>query len=195
MIVILGLVILVAAVIAGVAGVLANGGHAHAVTHFAVFGYHVTGSTGTLFLYGIVIGVLGMLGLSLLLAGARRTSRRGREARRGLAQSRRETAAVSQDRDDLRDQRDTANAYTVHDERRNFTASTPGDDGTVRNGIGPGLRGPSLSARLFGRRPASPQAAPPPAPLASQAPVPAVQPEPPADQAAAVPVGPSAPAE
>ena len=56
MIVILGLVILVAAVIAGVAGVLANGGHAHAVTHFAVFGYHVTGSTGTLFLYGIVVG-------------------------------------------------------------------------------------------------------------------------------------------
>ena len=42
MIVILGLVILVAASIAGVAGVLANGGHAHAVTHFAVFGYHVT---------------------------------------------------------------------------------------------------------------------------------------------------------
>jgi hypothetical protein len=46
MIVILGLVILVAALIAGVAGVLAKGGHAHAVTHFAVFGYHVTGSTG-----------------------------------------------------------------------------------------------------------------------------------------------------
>ena len=59
MIVILGLVILVAAVIVGVAGVLANGGHAHAVTHFAVFGYHVTGSTGTLFLYGIVVGALG----------------------------------------------------------------------------------------------------------------------------------------
>jgi flagellar motor component MotA len=35
-IVILGLVILIAAL---VAGVLANGGHAHAVTHFAVFGY------------------------------------------------------------------------------------------------------------------------------------------------------------
>ena len=105
MIVILGLVILVAAVIAGVAGVLANGGHAHAVTHFAMFGYHVTGSTGTLFLYGIVIGVLGMLGLSLLLAGARRTSRRGRAARQSLRQSRRETAAVSADRDDLRGQR------------------------------------------------------------------------------------------
>ena len=183
MIVILGLVILVAAVIAGVAGVLANGGHAHAVTHFAVFGYHVTGSTGTLFLYGIVIGVLGMLGLSLLLAGARRTSRRGRDARRGLAQSRRETAAVSQDRDDLRGQRDTARAYT---------ASTLGNgDGTARNGSDPGLRGPSLSERLFGRRPASPQ---PEAP-ASQNPVSATQPEPSAAQAAAVSAGPSAPAE
>ena len=140
MIIILGLVILVAAVIAGVAGVLANGGHVHAVTHFAVFGYHVTGSTGTLFLYGIVTGALALAGLSLLLAGARRTSRRGRDARRGLAQSRRETAAVSQDRDDLRDQRDTARGYTVHDEQRNFTASTLGDDRTAQNGSDPGLR-------------------------------------------------------
>jgi hypothetical protein len=187
MIVVLGLVILVAAVIAGVAGVLANGGHAHAVTHFAVFGYHVTGSTGTLFLYGIVVGALALAGLSVLLAGARRTSRRGRDARRGLAQSRRETAAVSADRDDLRGQRDTARAYT---------ASTLGNgDGTPRNGSDPGLRGPSLSERLFGRRPASPQAAPQPAPPASQNPVSATPPEPPAAQAAAVPADPSAPAE
>jgi hypothetical protein len=191
MIVILGLVILVAALIAGVAGVLANGGHAHAVTHFAVFGYHVTGSTGTLFLYGIVVGALALAGLSLLLAGARRTSRRGRDARHGLAQSRRETAAVSQDRDDLIGQRDTA---------RTYTASTLGNgDGTARNGSAPGLRGPSLFERLFARRPAPPQAAPQPAPLASQAPVPvpvpAARPEPPAGQAAAVPAGPSAPAE
>jgi hypothetical protein len=50
MVIILGLVILVAAGIVGVTGVLANAGHAHAVTHFAVFGYHVTGSTGTSFL-------------------------------------------------------------------------------------------------------------------------------------------------
>ena len=186
MIVILGLVILVAAVIVGVAGVLANGGHAHAVTHFAVFGYHVTGSTGTLFLYGIVVGALALAGLSVLLAGARRTSRRGRDARRGLAQSRRETAAVSADRDDLRGQRDTARAYT---------ASTLGDDGTARNGSDPGLRGPSLFERLFARRPAHPQAAPQPAPLASQAPapVPAAQPEPPAGQAAGVPASPAQP--
>jgi hypothetical protein len=114
MIIIIGLVILIAAVAAGVAGVLSNSGSGHPLTHpFAVFGYHVTGSTGTLFLYGIVVGALGLLGLSLLLAGARRTSRRGREARRGLTQSRRETAAVSHDRDDLLDQRETARAYTA----------------------------------------------------------------------------------
>ena len=184
MIVILGLVILVAAVIAGVAGVLANGGHAHAVTHFAVFGYHVTGSTGTLFLYGIVVGALGMAGLSLLLAGARRTSRRGRDARRGLAQSRRETAAVSADRDDLLGQRDTARAYT---------ASTLGDDGTARNGSDPGLRRPSLSERLFARLPVTRR------PPRSQRRWPARPPRrtagAPAGQAAAVPAGASAPAQ
>ena len=66
MIIIIGLIILVAAVIAGVAGVLSNSGSGHALTHnFAVFGYHVTGSTGTLFLYGIVVGALAVLGLSL----------------------------------------------------------------------------------------------------------------------------------
>ncbi len=113
MIIIIGLVILVAAVIAGVAGVLTNSGSSHALTHFAVFGYHVTGSTGTLFLYGIVVGAIGVLGLSLLLGGARRTSRRGHAARRGLKQSRQETAAASQARDDLLDERESARAYNA----------------------------------------------------------------------------------
>ena len=122
MIVIVGLVILIAAVIVAGAGVLANSGSGHALPHdFVVLGYHVTGSTGTLFLYGIVVGAAALLGLSLLLAGARRTARRGREARRGLRQSRRETAAVSQDRDDLIGQRVTASPRT---------ASTPGSGTT-----------------------------------------------------------------
>ena len=111
MIVIIGLIILVAAVVVGVAGVLSNGGSGHALTHgFAVFGYHVTGSTGALFLYGIVVGAVAILGFSLLLAGARRTSRRGDTARRGLKRSRSETAAVSKERDDLIDQREAARA-------------------------------------------------------------------------------------
>jgi hypothetical protein len=149
MIVIVGLIILVAAVIAGVAGVLSNSGSGHALTHhFAVFGYHVTGSTGTLFLNGIVVGALGVLGLSLLLAGARRTSRRGREARRGLSRSRRETATVSQDRDDLLNQRETARA----------ASNDPAD------GRDPGLAAvPGRRSRwhLSGSRSDSPQAAAP----------------------------------
>jgi hypothetical protein len=110
MIIVLGLIILVAALVVGVAGVLGNGGTAHAVAHFSVLGYHLTGSAGTLFLAGIVVGAAGLLGLSLVLAGARHTSRRGSAARRGLRQSRRETAAASQERDDLIEQRDTARA-------------------------------------------------------------------------------------
>jgi len=144
--IIAGLVVLIAAVVIGVAGVLGNHGIGHALAHpFAVFGYHVSGSDGRLFLYGIVVGAVGVAGLSLLLAAARRTSRRGSAARRSLRQSRQETVAVSRDRDDLIDQRETARAYA---------ASVPGD-GAPRSDSGPG---PDDSRQgglhLFGRRPA-----------------------------------------
>jgi hypothetical protein len=135
-IVIVGLVILIAAVIVAVAGVLANSGSGHALPHdFAVLGYHVTGSTGTLFLYGIVVGAAALLGLVLLLAGARRTSRRGRDARRGLRQSRRETAAVSQDRD-------TARASTASAPG----SGTAGSDAARQPGRADGQPGPGGSA-------------------------------------------------
>ena len=100
MIVIIGLVVLLVAVVVGFTGVLANTGPAHPLTeNFSVFGYHVTGSTGTLFLFGIVIGAVAMLGLSVLLAGARRTAGRGRDARHELENSRRETEFLNRDRD------------------------------------------------------------------------------------------------
>jgi hypothetical protein len=171
MIIIIGLVVLIAAVIAGVAGVLANSGSAHALTHgFAVFGYHVTGSTGTLFLYGIVVGVIGLFGLSLLLAGARRTSRRGHAARRGLKQSRQETATASQARDDLLDEREATRASAAGTPAN----STPSD----------GHRSETSSSRWgrlprFGHRPASagaphgPAANPPAADVAADSPRPA----------------------
>src|ERR1039457_2590394 len=134
MIIIIGLVILIAAVVAGAAGVLSNSGSGHPLTHpFAILGYHVTGSTGTLFLYGIVVGALALFGLSLLLAGARRASRRGGGPRRGLTQPRRETAAVSHDRDDLLDQRETARAYTAST-MGNGLAGDGGDPGTDATG-------------------------------------------------------------
>jgi hypothetical protein len=152
MIVILGLIILLAAVIVGVAGVLGNGGGAHALTDgFSVFGYHVTGSTGTLFLYGIVVGAVALFGLSLLLAGARRTSRRGSAARRGLKQSRRETAAASQARDDLIDERETARADTAGAPGN----GTPGGD----RHLNPDDDARRSRLHLPGRRSAPPQAA------------------------------------
>lgn len=115
MIVVLGLVILVAAVVISVTGILTNGGHGHLLTHgFSVFGYHVTGSTGDLFLCGVVVGAVAMFGLSLLLTGARRTSRRGKAARSGLEQSQRETAVVSRDRDVLLDERESARTYIAN---------------------------------------------------------------------------------
>ncbi|MFI5783289.1 hypothetical protein [Nocardia sp. NPDC051570] len=76
MIVIIGLVVLVAAALVGFAVVFAkvfaiSGGHAM-TDNFAVFGYHVTGSAGVLFLCCIVVGCIGIAGLGLVLAGARR---------------------------------------------------------------------------------------------------------------------------
>ena len=139
MIVLIGLVILVAAVVVGVAGVLTNGGGHPLTDQFAVFGYHVTGSTGVLFLYGIVVGAVGVLGLSLLLAGARRTARRGRTARRDLKQSRRETAAVSQDRGP----------------RRRAAARDPGDRHPGEQGRPRGHGGRPGPRRVPGRRRAS----------------------------------------
>jgi hypothetical protein len=97
-IVIVGLVVLLFAVIVGFLGVLNNAGPAHRLSeNFSVLGYHVTGSTGTLFLFGIVIGALAMLGMSVLLGGAHRTAGRGRDARRQLQRSQREAAFVNRD--------------------------------------------------------------------------------------------------
>ena len=143
MIIILGLVVLIAAVIVAVAGVLGNHGIDHALVHpFAVLGYHVTGSEGRLFLYGIVVGAVGAAALGLLLATARRTSRRGRDARHSLRQSRQETAAVTRDRDDLLDQRETARADT---------ASTV-DNGAPRSDSDQSPVDSGGRSHLFGRR-------------------------------------------
>ena len=212
MIIIIGLIILVVAAIAGIAAVLGNAGHGHALTSgFSMLGYHVTGSTGTLFLYGIVIGAVAMLGLALLLGGARRSSRRGIAARRSLRQSRRETTAVSQDRDDLIGQRDEAARAraagtpadgtladsTLADSTPAGTTpagTTPGP-GPVRpapdgNGAGNWLRG--LGSRLR----SAPQRAPlpqPAAPARPESPEPEVVSAPAHESAHDVPTGDPAP--
>ncbi|MFJ9074795.1 hypothetical protein ACIRO3_06010 [Streptomyces sp. NPDC102278] len=111
MLIILGLVVLIAAVVVAVAGVLGNAGAGHGIGQgFDVFGYHVTGSTGTLFLYGIVLGAIVLFGLLLLLAGARRAFRQGRAARAELDESRRQEAAARAERDQLISAREAAAA-------------------------------------------------------------------------------------
>ncbi|MEU6019680.1 hypothetical protein ABZ826_38760 [Streptomyces sp. NPDC047515] len=129
MILILGLIILIAAVVVAVAGILTNGGSAHHLTDsFSAFGYHVTGSTGTLFLYGIVVGALAMFGLSLIVAAVRRPYHHSRTSRRGLSQPGREPTA---DREDTTGQRDThrpETAHRPHDDR----AVSPGSGGPRR---------------------------------------------------------------
>jgi len=174
--VIFGLIVVVAAVIVGAAGVLGNDGGAHGVAHgFSVLGYHVNGS-GTVFLYGIAVGAVGLFGLWLLLAGARRTARRGRDARRGLRQSRRETAAVSKDRDDLIGQRDTARADTASALASPAPGSRSGPSADQGHQVSPDRRR-RIRPRLSGRWDAAasqagtPQAASTdPEPLAAQAP-------------------------
>ncbi|MFB7909867.1 hypothetical protein ACFC1T_25865 [Kitasatospora sp. NPDC056076] len=110
MIIVFGLILLAAAAVVAVAAVVGNAGSGHALNStFTVFGQHLHGSTGTLFLYGIAVGAVGMLGLALLLAGARR----GATTRHALHHSRGETAAMSRRRDEAVEQRDTARAQAA----------------------------------------------------------------------------------
>ncbi|MFB7333056.1 hypothetical protein FNH09_00510 [Streptomyces adustus] len=97
MILILGLVILVLAVIVGLAGVFGNIGAGHALGaggDFSIFGYHATSSTGSLFLSGIIVGAVGFLGLALVLVGARRSARHSSRTGRVPRMSRRKTSDV-----------------------------------------------------------------------------------------------------
>jgi len=131
--VILGLIVLLLAVIVALMGVLGNTGPTHPLTeNFSVFGYHVTGSTGALFLFGIVIGAVAMLGLSVILAGAWRTAGRGRVARRDLERSQREAAFANRDRDTLLEHQQTG--ATTGAPPRNSDLATPPRDGIPRFG-------------------------------------------------------------
>ncbi|WP_305091592.1 hypothetical protein [Prescottella sp. R16] len=102
--IVLGILLLVAAVAIGVAGVVANGGAVFGSgTDLTVFGVHLTGSIGALYLAGIVVGAAGMLGLSLLVAGASSNRRAARHVRRQDQRSRVAVDAVGTDEPAVRD--------------------------------------------------------------------------------------------
>jgi hypothetical protein len=107
MVAILGLLILVVAALVIAAGVSANGGGTHPLgSDFSIAGLHLSGlSVGELFLYGVVVGGLAMLGLSMVLGtfSRRLASHRSRKA---LTTSRREADGLRLDRERLTQQLD-----------------------------------------------------------------------------------------
>ncbi len=102
--VIVGLLILLVAIGVGLSGVWANSGSEHLLGQdFSVLGLQLSGlTTGQLFLYGIIIGVVGMLGLSLLLGvfNRRLASRRSRRALKGSQKESQALRTVTQQLDD-----------------------------------------------------------------------------------------------
>lgn len=111
--VIVGLLILLSAVAVGLFGVFANSGSEHLLGQdFSVLGLHLTGlTTGQLFLFGIIVGVVGMLGLSLL-GGVFNKRLASRRARRELKGSQKESQSLRTDRDRLTQQLE--DEHTLH---------------------------------------------------------------------------------
>lgn len=112
MLVIVGLVVFLVAGLVTIVGTQGNAGADHPPTeNFAVFGYHPKGSTGTLFLLRIVVGVV-----ASLFVGAHRSASRAADARRTAARFRRQRAFVNRDRDtrlEHQQRSDTRRAFSV----------------------------------------------------------------------------------
>jgi hypothetical protein len=83
---ILGLLLLAAAGVAGAVGVLSNRGAGHQMPGgFNALGYTMHGSTGQLLFWGFVTGCVAMLGLVLVLGGLRGGLKRRGTARRNAS--------------------------------------------------------------------------------------------------------------
>lgn len=80
--IVLGVLLLAAAAVVAVVGVLHNRGTSHPLgSRVEVLGYHLDGSTAKLLLAGIIVGAVGMLGLALMVAGSARRGARARALR------------------------------------------------------------------------------------------------------------------
>lgn len=95
---VVGLLLLAAAVAVGAAGIAANTGSEHQLSGgFTLFGYHLHGSAGRLYLAGLLIGAVAMLGFMMVADGLRRDVALRRELGRFRrdARLRRRTAPVA----------------------------------------------------------------------------------------------------
>lgn len=102
MILIIGLSVFGIAALLAVLGVAGNDGSAHSVSSdFALFGQHITGlSTGQLFLFGIIVGLVAALGVNIL-RGFFIRSLANRDLQKELKKSRAETETLKSDLDRL----------------------------------------------------------------------------------------------
>jgi hypothetical protein len=139
--------IVLAAVVVSIAGSSNNAAPRHQLAEpFSAFGYHVAGFTVTPILLWIVLVSVGVLGLGLLVTGARRTVQRGRDARRELARSQRETSFINRGHIGL----------VEHEQHNGALARTSTTDGVSRKQPHTGGR-----ARWSGRQPAATTSADP----------------------------------
>ena len=117
-----------------------------------MFGDHLTGwSTATLFLFGIVVGAVALLALSVLLAGARRTGSRGPDARRAMARFQRERAFIDRARDTRHEHQQRADTATTAPVPRQLTARLPSfNTSTPASPTRPALSPPPIRAGDFG---------------------------------------------
>lgn len=111
MIALIGLLLVLAAAGVAVSGVMVNFGSSHPLGEgFDILGVHLTGlSTGQLFLYGVIVGAVGMLGLAMMFGAVNRRLA-SRWAQRKLKGSQNESAALREDRDRLTRQLDEEHA-------------------------------------------------------------------------------------
>ena len=118
----LGLLLLVAMAAVALAGIFANTGSGHQLGHAVnILGYHLHGSTGKLLLVGVVVGVVGMLGLNLLLAGIGRGFKRKVSHRKERRTIRRQAEVVVEDRDRLAGQLEREHTARIRAEQRGPT--------------------------------------------------------------------------
>lgn len=114
MILVIGLCTLGIAVLLAILGVGTNSGSTHLVNgDFALFGQHITGlSTGQLFLFGIVVGLVAALGLSIL-RGFFARGLAARDLQKELKRSHAETATLRADFDRLQKELEAERASSL----------------------------------------------------------------------------------
>jgi hypothetical protein len=109
--IVLGLLLLIAAGAVALGGIFANSGSGHALAQsFTVFGYELEGSSGRIFVYGIVVGVIAALGFGLLVAGLNRGVRHRVATRRELRRARQEKEVLQRQHDELASRLDDEHA-------------------------------------------------------------------------------------